>query len=293
MNLIDNLTLTFKKGNALTKLIFVNVGMFLLVNIFLIALKMFKIDGIQIIDYLELPSNPTILLHQLWTPITYMFLHLGFMHLLFNMLMLYWFGKIFLMYYSEKQLVALYFYGGLISALVYVLAFNFFPIYENVRYNSFLLGASGSIMAIILATGIKTPNAEMNLFLIGRIKLIYIAIAAVLISIFGITGKNSGGEMAHLGGALAGYLFVTLEKKGKDITPFFNKIIDFFVNLFRRRESKFKTKTYHSANMSDGDYNQRKSNTEAEINRILDKIKTSGYESLTSAEKKKLFEQKR
>lgn len=293
MNVFDNLKLTFKNGNTLTRLIYVNAAVFLGINIALIVLKLFKLDGEVYLDWLAVPSRLTELARRFWTPITYMFAHQSFMHILFNMLMLFWFGKLFLMYYSEKQLLALYLFGGLMGALAYVGAYNFFPYYEDARFLGVLLGASGAIMAVVVATAVKAPNTEMALLLIGRVKLIYIALAVVLISIFGVTGNNGGGEMAHLGGALAGYLFVALEKKNRDITPFFNRIIDFFVNLFRRKEPKLKARKYNAAKMSDGDFNRQKSDNEAEINRILDKIKTSGYESLNSDEKRKLFEQKK
>ncbi len=300
MTVLDNLKLTFKNGNTLIKLIFVNVAVFLFVNIFLIALELFKIDASGMLYFLEVPSNFSTLLHRVWTPITYMFLHVNFMHVLFNMLAMYWFGKIFLMYYSEKQLLALYFFGGLIGAVIFILTFNFIPLFNSPNElgiipskSTFVLGASGSIISIVVASAVKAPNAEMRFLFIGSVKLIYVAIATVLVSVFGIIGNNSGGEIVHLGGALAGYIFVVLEKNGKDITPFFNKIVDFFVNLFRKRQTTFKTTSYHAPKMSDSDYNRRKTENETEINRILDKIKTSGYESLSTEEKRKLFEQKR
>lgn len=293
MSFTDNIFTAYKKGNTLIKLIYVNVSVFLLVNIFLIVLRLFNIDGSNLLNFLEVPSDLTTLLHRAWTPITYMFLHMSILHIFFNMLMLYWFGKIFLMYYSEKQLFAVYVMGGLFGALFYILGYNIFPIFEEVRKMGFLLGASGAIMAIVLASAVKAPNVEMQLILIGRVKLIYVALITVAISLFGVVGLNGGGELAHLGGAFAGYLFVVLEKSGKDITPFFNKIVDFFVNLFRFNKKGPKPPTYHSANMSDGDFNRRKAQKEQDIDKILDKIKTSGYESLTAEEKRKLFEQKK
>ena len=300
MRMIDNLKITFKSGNTLIKLIYTNVAVFLLANVLLVMLKLFMVDASYLLYYIEVPSNLSTLLHRAWTPITYMFLHVNFTHVLFNMLAMYWFGKIFLMYYSEKQLLALYFFGGLIGALIFILAFNFIPLFNTPNEfglipskSTFVLGASGAIISIVIASAVKAPNAEMRFLFIGSVKLIYVAIATVLVSVFGIIGNNSGGEIVHLGGALAGYIFVVLEKNGKDITPFFNKIVDFFVNLFRFRNNVLKSKKYHSAKMSDSEYNQWKVKNESEIDKILDKIKTSGYESLTAEEKRKLFEQKK
>lgn len=292
MNLTDNLKQTFKNGNTLTKLIYVNVAVFLFVNVLLIIFRLFNIDASGHFDWLAIPSNLSDLVRHCWTPLTYMFLHKEIMHLLFNMLMLYWFGKIFLIYYSEKQLLSLYIFGGLVAALVYVAAYNIFPYYSPVSDYSLLMGASGSIMAIIVAAAVRAPNVEMNLLLIGRVKLIYIALVTVLISFFSVTGNNGGGEMAHLGGAMGGYLFVIIGNKGTDITAFINKIIDFFVNL-RRPRPKLKTTKFNTQRMSAEEYNQKKAQDSVEIDRILDKIKTSGYESLTTDEKKRLFEQKK
>ena len=292
MNLTDNLKQTFKNGNTLTKLIYANVAVFLFVNVLLIIFRLFNIDASGHFDWLAIPSNLSDLVRHCWTPLTYMFLHKEIMHLLFNMLMLYWFGKIFLIYYSEKQLLSLYIFGGLVAALVYVAAYNIFPYYSPVSDYSLLMGASGSIMAIIVAAAGRAPNVEMNLLLIGRVKLIYIALVTVLISFFSVTGNNGGGEMAHLGGAMGGYLFVIIGNKGTDITTFINKIIDFFVNL-RRPRPKLKTTKFNAQRMSPEEYNQKKAQDSVEIDRILDKIKTSGYESLTTDEKKRLFEQKK
>ena len=291
MNIIDNLKLTYKNGNTLIKLIYLNVAVFLLVNILLVFFRLFNTDASEYINWLAIPSNLKELPLRFWTPVTYMFLHKGFYHIFFNMLMLYWFGKLFLAYFSEKQLLSLYILGGLGAALVYVAAYNTFPYYSAAAFYSVLLGASGSIMAIVVATAVRAPNAEMNLLLIGRVKLIYIALATVLISVFSLTGKNGGGEMAHLGGALTGYLFVVFDKKGTDITVFITRIVDFFVNLFRPKP-KLKTTKFNAQRMSPEEYNQNKARTEAEIDRILDKIKTSGYESLNAEEKRKLFEKK-
>ena len=292
MNLTDNLKQTFKNGNTLTKLIYVNVAVFLFVNVLLIIFRLFTIDASRHFDWLAVPSNLSDLARHCWTPLTYMFLHKDIMHLLFNMLMLYWFGKIFLIYFSEKQLLSLYLFGGLVAALVYVAAYNIFPYYSPVSDYSLLMGASGSIMAIIVAAAVRAPNVEMNLLLIGRVKLIYIALVTVLISFFSVTGNNGGGEMAHLGGAMGGYFFVVIGNKGTDITAFINKIIDFFVNL-RRQRPKLKTTKFNTQRMSAEEYNQKKAQDSVEIDRILDKIKTSGYESLTTDEKKRLFEQKK
>ena len=292
MDILENIKQTFRQGNSLIKLIYVNAAIFILIKLTIIILLLFNISGDFIVSYLAIPADLTQLLHRAWTPITYMFFHEGFFHIFFNMIGLYWFGRIFLLFFSEKQLVGLYLLGGLIAALFYVVAFNIFPYYSPLIHESLLLGASGSIMAILLATTIKSPNMELQMLFLGNVKLKYIAIFYVLTSFFGITSANGGGELAHLGGALAGYFFVVSLRQGKDMTKFLNRILDIFTDLFRPRKLRVKQNPYRkNAPVSDAEFNMNKAWKIAEIDRILDKIKTSGYDSLSAEEKKRLFEQ--
>jgi len=291
MNLIENIKRTFRQGNSITRLIYINAAVFLLLNTVQIILLLFKIQGDFILPYLAIPADLKLLMYRAWTPLTYMFLHESFWHLLFNMLTLFWFGKIFLMYFSEKQLVGLYLIGGLLAAAFYVTAFNLFPYYASLIHLSLLLGASGSIMAIIVATAIQSPNMRMQLLFLGGVRLKYIALAAVLMSFFGITSDNGGGQLAHLGGALAGYFFIVSLRQGKDITGGLNRILDAIFDLFRPRKLKVKPNPNRKQSpMNDGEFNRNKASKMTEIDRILDKIKTSGYESLSAEEKKRLFE---
>jgi len=256
-----------------------------------IVMQLFNIDGTFIYTYLAMPSNLMELLYKPWTVITYMFLHKDFFHILFNMFALYWFGKLFLMHFTQKQLYGLYFWGGLSAGLVYLISYNIFPLFSNQVHFSILMGASGSIMAMILAAAMQLPNMELRFLLIGMVKLKYIAIAAVLISIFGITSNNAGGQLAHLGGALYGYLFVISLRRGKDYTKGFSKLMDGISDLFKPRKLKIKRSKTSDRKMTDAEFNMDKAKRMKEIDRILDKIKSSGYGSLTSEEKKKLFEQ--
>lgn len=292
MDVLDRLKLAFRHGNALTRLIFINAGVFLLLKVVLIFFRLFNLPAGFIVTYLALPADLLAILYQPWTILTYMFLHEGIFHILFNMLALYWFGKLFLMFFTEKQLVGLYVMGGFAGALFYVAAFNIFPYFEPVIQHTVLLGASASIMAIIVAVAMQSPNMELHMLFIGNIKLKYVAVIAVLASFFGITSNNAGGEIAHLGGALTGYFFVVSLRQGKDFTKWLNKLLDFFSNLFKPRKLKVKpTNKKGSSKMSDAEFNMNKARRMEEIDRILDKIKTSGYESLSSDEKKRLFEQ--
>lgn len=292
MNYFDNINQKYKQGSSVIKLIYINIAVFALVKLIITFLLLFNTTETFLISNLAIPADLNNLLLHAWTPLTYMFLHEGIFHILFNMLTLYWFGKIFLMFFSDKQLVGLYLFGGLIAALFYVIAFNVFPYYSPLLHQSLLLGASGSIMAIIVATAFQAPNMEIQLLIIGRIKLKFIAIVTVLMSLFGITSSNGGGELAHLGGALAGYIFIVSLHQGKDLTKIFSRILDFLSTIFKPRKLKVKyNNTGNKTRMSDAEFNATKARKMAEIDKILDKIKTSGYESLSAEEKKRLFEQ--
>lgn len=289
MSIKTELFTSFKKGDAVTKLIYINLAVFLLLKLAHIVSKLLLINDVNLLTYLAVPANISLLLYRPWTILSHMFLHEGFIHILFNVLNLYWFGRFFLMFFNQKQLVGLYILGGIVGALTYVVAFNTFPYFQQALSSSLLLGASASVLAIVMATTMYQPNMEIQLILIGKIKLKYIAVVVFFISLFSVAGDNAGGNLAHLGGILMGYLFALSIKKGKDLTAMINKLIDFFVDLFARKP-KMKI-TYDKRTVSDAEWNEKKKKENSQIDLILDKIKKSGYESLTAEEKKKLFDQ--
>ena len=174
MNIVDDIKNSFKQGSALTRLIYVNAGVFLLVKV-LQALFYLIAKPFPLVFWLALPSNPAELLLRPWTLFTYMFLHEGFMHFLFNILGLYWFGRLLLGYFDERKLISLYLIGGLIGGIFYVLAYNLFPVFMGA--NSVLLGASASVIAILVAVAAYAPNQEIQLVLIGRVQMKYVALS--------------------------------------------------------------------------------------------------------------------
>ena len=238
-------------------------------------------------DYLQLPAFPYFLLHKPWTIITYMFTHYSFLHILFNMLWLYWFGKIFLFYFNGRQLGGLYIIGGIAGALLFILSYNIFPYFEDNVIFSSLVGASASVMAIVFAISFYQKDYAIDLLFFGRIKLLYLALFTIAIDMLTITSGNAGGHIAHIGGALTGIGFASLIKNGKDITNSINKVIDVIVNLGKKRP---KMKVTYKRPETDYEYNTRKQQETETIDRILDKLKHSGYESLSSEEKKRLFD---
>ena len=288
-----NIKEIFLRGTSLMRLIYINVGMFVLIKVVTLFLILFKIDTTLITTYLELPSNLTTLIYQPWSAITYMFLHTDVMHIFFNMISLYWFGRIALERLSQKQLVGLYILGGLAGAAMYVLSYNLFPYFSVAVHNSYLLGASGAVVAICVAAATLQPNYPIRLMFIGEVKLIWVAIGMVAISVFGITGNNAGGEFAHIGGAIWGYFYAKAWMKGKDYSQLVTSVINWFTNTFKRTPKikvKQGGKQTASRMKTDAEYNREKRANEAAIDAILDKIKQRGYESLTSDEKRELFD---
>ncbi|SHF10872.1 Membrane associated serine protease, rhomboid family [Mariniphaga anaerophila] len=279
---------TFKYGSVLTRLIYINLGVFLVIKLLGV---LFYLGGQQLhlVEWLSVPSNLQVLLHRFWTPVTYMFLHEGFLHLLFNVLGLYWFGKLFLYHFEGEKLLSVYIMGGLSGALMYVLAYNIFPVFSSV--NGILLGASASIIAILVAVAVYDPQREIYLFFIGRFPLKYVALFYVLLSVIGISTSNPGGNLAHLGGAAWGWFYISQLKRGKDhgagIVTFIGKVGSWFKSK-QRMKVTFKQQ---APPRDDHEYNRQQNLKQDEINRILDKIAKSGYESLTKKEKEILFKQ--
>lgn len=285
--IFTNLKRTFDSGNILAKLIYINVGLFIIIRLMSVVLMLFNLGDFPFLQYLQMPSSPEQLLYRPWTIFTYMFTHFDFLHILFNMLWLYWFGGLFLTFFSEKQLGGLYVLGGIAGAVLFLLAYNIFPYFQSVSSSSYLMGASASVMAIVFAISFYRKDLEIGLFLIGRVKLIYLALFTFVIDLLAITSQNAGGHIAHIGGALLGIWFAAQIKKGKDLTSPMNRSIDWFVNLGKRKP---KMRVTYKRPETDYEYNTRKHQETVDLDAILDKLKRSGYESLSTDEKKKLFD---
>lgn len=288
MGIWDDIKTTFKKGSNLTKLIYINVGVFLLITLAAIIGFLLQNQEIpsKVLSLLSVPASMGELILRPWTLITYMFTHKDILHILFNMLWLYWFGMIFLEYLDQRKLVAVYLLGGLTGALVYIVSFNIFPAFSGVLSDSVAIGASASVMAIVIAIAAYVPDYPIQLFLFGRIRIKYMALAIFILSSVIDFSVNSGGKLAHIGGALFGYLYTLNLRRGHDIGKGFNRIIDFLVTLFKPRQ---KLKVTHKKPVTDYDFNKLKAEHQTKINSILDKISKGGYDSLTKEEKETLF----
>ncbi len=293
MDIWGEIKQTFKNGSIITRLIYVNLAVFLVLRIVMVFLQLFGVQA-DLLPWLALPSDVGTLMTRPWTLITYMFLHYDFLHILFNLLWLYWFGRMFLSYFDEKKLLGTYVLGGLAGGVLYIAAYNIFPAFESVAQSGILLGASASVIAIVVATAIYAPNLQVRLLLIseflGPIKIIWIALVSVLIYVLGVTGSNAGGNIAHLGGALWGYIYMLQLKKGNDISSKFNAFVYNIEEWFKpRKKMRVTYRRNNSRKMSDWEYNKKKKAEKENINHILDKIAKSGYDSLTKKEKEILF----
>ena len=287
---IETIKKRFKSGNVLMKFIFINVGVFIAIQALYVIITLFRLDSLNPLPFLAVPSQLNVLLIRFWTLFTYMFVHEGFMHILFNMLWLYWFGNIFLSYFHDRTLGSLYVIGGFAGALLYIIAFNTIPYYLDLGHGV-MIGASASVMAVVMAAAFYRPDTTLNLFLFGRIKIIYIALVVFLIDFFSLkSGNNPGGHIAHIGGAIVGYLFAIQYKKGKDFTLPISRFLDRIANLFKKRKHKGAHKVVYKKAETDYDYNYRKTQESKKIDAILDKLKESGYNSLSSEEKRQLFD---
>jgi len=285
-NILNNLKHEFKKGTILSKLIYINVGVFLLFSILGVLSFMFQFDISLLLNQLYLPAEYSRLISQPWAFITYMFLHSGFMHLLFNMLWLHFCGKIFLQYLHPKQLLSTYILGGISGGLLFIIAYNYIPSLQTHLYLAQALGASASVLAIIVAIATYMPNYSVQLPFIGFVKLKHIAIFTVALDIISIPKGNTGGHIAHIGGAIFGYIYIKQLQKGNDFSSGFSNFFERLVNTFK---NKNKLKTTHKRAKTDYEFNSGKSAQQKEIDKVLEKISKSGYESLSKEEKATLF----
>lgn len=290
MSIVEEIKSSFKFGSMLTKLIYINLGVFIVYNLLRFFLFMGGIPSDSLVYYLAVPASPVALLHRPWTLLTYMFFHEGFIHILFNMLWLFWFGKLFLQFLSNRQLLGVYLLGGISGAILYIIAFNLLPAFSGQALLSVALGASASVLAIVVAVSTLRPNYEIYLLFLGAVKLKYLAIATIVLDVISIPMSNAGGHIAHLGGAIFGYTYIKLLASNVDMANFLKVFSEIKIPNFSRRS---KMRVTYTKEESDYDYNYRKAQEQKEIDKILEKIARSGYESLTKAEKELLFKMKK
>ncbi len=288
----NDLLYKYKTSNILVKLIAINVLVFI---VFAFGEFIFGVRGTTgtVRSWFMLPTELGSFILQPWSIISYAFLHNGFWHLLWNMLFLHWFGNYVLNLFTPKRVLTLYFLGAIFGGLLYIIAYNLFPVFDQNR--GLMQGASAAVYAVMIFIATYTPNAQMRIFTFN-IKLWYIAVFFVLKDFVMLTTgnpeqNNAGGLIAHLGGAIFGYVYATQLLKGKDIGIWFETIMDQVVSWFTPRKKKPFKKVHRSAKPYTKPANSSvdKDSKQQKIDAILDKIGKSGYDSLSKAEKDFLF----
>mgnify|MGYP001312977217 FL=1 len=266
-----------KRDNGLIKIILINIIVFVSINFVQVILTISGLSSFftLFINKLMLPASLGTFILQPWSIITYFFLHMSFMHILWNMLFLYWFGKIIYDNIGNNALISLYVLGGIIGGLFYMAIYNIIPYYADRVSESLMLGASAGVFSVVVGSATLMPNYTFHLLLIGPVRIKYIALFYVLLSFFDVAGTNAGGEIAHLGGAFIGYIFIRQLQNGINIGEGIINFINFFNEKKKVKKEKFQNKNDET--------------TQDEVDKILDKISESGYSSLTSKEKERLF----
>lgn len=284
MEIFKNLKKGYENGSSVHRLIYWNVAVAIVFTI----LKAFHQPSYSfLLHNFSLNSKVEVFITKPWTILTYSFVHADFIHLLFNMLMLYFISQLFQTFFTQLQLLTVYLFGAVFAGIVYLITGNLF------LENTFVVGSSGAIMALLFAVTVYQPNMNVRLMLIGNVKIWHIAAVFVLLDIIQIPINNAGGHITHLGGALFGFIFIQFLNKGFDLTSCLVWIKDLF-SPKKKKKNNFKNVYRNTNNKTKSTVRQtvQKDELQLKIDVILDKISKSGYESLSKEEKEFLFKQR-
>lgn len=282
-------------NNGHVQLIIINVAVFVVMGVIMVITNVSGLGDVWafIHEQFQIPARFSEFVTRPWTLLTYMFMHdlSGILHILFNMLIMYWFGKLFVEYLGSDKLIAVYLLGGIAGGIIYLLAYNTIPFFaaQAQAHSIGMVGASASVNAIVVATATLVPNYTFFLLFIGPVRIKYIAAFFVFLSFLGTVGNNAGGNLAHMGGALMGFIYMKQLHAGVNWGGWITITIEWFKDLFkekRRVKVSYRKERAASPKASGA---EKGSYTQEEIDRILDKISEAGYESLTKDEKEKLF----
>ena len=282
MSIIQKLQNKFKYANIVEKIISINVAVFVLIFIFNTLGFLFKANG-SVVDWFILPATFEGFISKPWSIITYGFVHVDFIHILMNLISLYFIGNLFVNYFTPKQFISFYILGTLFGGIVFLLSYNFFPAFSNDVSNSVLLGASAGVSAIFIGLATYIPNYQFKIPLLGFVKIWHLAAIWVALDVIQIPVGNAGGRLAHIGGALFGFLYVSQASNVK--IDILSKISSFFTSKKKPLKTVYKSKKTTTKKQANTTYKQQK------INVILDKISKSGYDTLSKEEKDFLFKQ--
>ncbi|SNR78345.1 rhomboid family intramembrane serine protease [Flavobacterium sp. ov086] len=283
MNILDDLKLQYKLGGIAMRVIYWNIACFL---VSLVFFYQYSIGQFAFPSWLALSSDPEVFMFRPWTFLTYAFFHDGFLHLLFNMMVLNFASNLFLTFFTQKQYLGLYILSAIFSGVVFALSFYF------LNFAASIVGASAAIMAILVATTTYQPLMNVRLLLIGNVKLWHITAVILVLDLMQFRLDNTGGHISHLAGAIFGFIYIKLLQNGTDLSIIISKTLDFFTNLFRKSPSTPFTKVHKNYKKPTEKVTSRivtKDKTQQQIDEILDKISQSGYDCLTKEEKEFLF----
>lgn len=302
----NELKMQWKQGGILVRLILVNAGVFVVMTTLQLLVTLSGGQPFPLDEALGLATtwNPQLLMERPWTILTHMFVHMRVWHLVINLALLYWMGRLFMIQFGSRRLLSTYIVGGLAGFVLYFVATNVFPALQQGQY---AYGASAAVMAIFVAAATKEPERPIGLILLGSVPLKYVAIGFVLLDYFALSnGENMGGNLAHLGGALFGFLMVRQQRNGRDLVGWFERLLDAIISLFQSRsdskmrmekggrfnrfsKKKKRTERKTSRAQSDDEFNAQKQERESRMDGILDKISKHGYDNLSKEEKAFLF----
>jgi membrane associated rhomboid family serine protease len=291
LSILNDIKKFYTKGGNTEKILFVNTLVFIILQLVLLVIYLFNqkvaLSYFAAGTFLSSTSSIPVLATKPWSIITHMFTHLELLHFLFNMLVFYFAGGLFVMYYSQRELWKLYLLSGLSGFILFVFAFNVFPVFQEINPLTTICGASASVMGILVAGAMADLKRKVRLFGIVEVEILWVVLGLLLLDLVSIkSGNNSGGHIGHLGGALFGFLFVQTRKKGINMTGWLDKILDGIKSLVGgSKKGKAPKKRFET----DEEYNARKKANQKRIDLILDKISRTGYEGLTKEEKEFLF----
>ena len=289
MTVLQDLKLQYKMGGIAIRLIFWNILLFVILEVVFSLLKLFSIP-ITYTDYVSLSSNSIDLLWKPWSVISYAFFHSTIIHLVLNMLMLFYVSRLFTTFFTQKQLLGTYVLGAIFSGLTYIFGYTFFPALINISVE--MIGASGAIMAILFATVTYQPFMDVRLFGVFKLKLWQISFFLLFIDFIQLSLNNTGGHIAHLAGALFGFIYIKLLINGTDLSNIVTSIINFFTNLVAPTKKQTFRKVHVNPKKPAVKKESKvviKDKSQQQIDEILDKISQSGYDSLNAQEKEFLF----
>lgn len=282
MSILNKLKLRYKQGNIVEKLININIAVFVITILINVLQGLYANSTNFIVNWFALDNSINALFTKPWTLLSYGFLHADFLHILMNLIVIYYIGNLFLEYFTQKQLLTFYLLGTFFGGVLYLFSQNYLPLFEG--DNSVLVGASAGISAIFIGIATYIPNYQIKLRFIGFVKLWHLAAFWIGLDIISLIGNNAGGHFAHLGGALFGFLYVN-QASNKEI-----KLFDYLSSLFKKKEKPLRT-VHKNKNKTRKTTSQNTDLTQKQVDAILDKISKSGYDTLTKAEKEFLFKQ--